>query len=207
MPSVETLGLFVAACLVLILTPGPCLALVTARSATQGTSAGLMAVLGNGVGTLVLGVLVAVGIGGVIAGNPQMLAMIRWAGGAYLAWLAWCALAKALHATPLPDVERASMPRIFRESFVVNLLNPKGVLFYVAFLPQFVTRDGAAVAIQLFGLCVLHMTLMMAVEAMLALSVGRARAWLGASRRVRRLQQGALGTTFAVLALFVAFGK
>lgn len=207
MPSPETLGVFVAACLVLILTPGPCLALVTARSAAQGTGAGLMAVLGNGMGTLVLGVLVAGGIGSILAESPEMLATLRWAGGAYLGWLAWCALAKAFHATPVPDVDRASMPRIFRESFIVNLLNPKGVLFYLAFLPQFVSLDGAPVALQLLGLSALHMTLMMSIEALLALSVGRARAWLGASRRVRRLQQGALGTTFALLALFVAFGK
>lgn len=206
MPSPETFLAFVAACLVLIIMPGPCLALVTARSATQGTAAGLAAVVGNGAGTLVLGGAVAVGVAGLVAGSPTVLVALRVAGAAYLAFLAWQVLSKAMHPTPLPTVASIGTLGIVRQSFLVNLLNPKGVVFYLAFLPQFAVGSTVPVGLQVLVLCALHITLMMTIEACLALSVGRARAWLDAGPRMRRVQQGALGATFAAVAVAVAVG-
>ena len=124
-PSAANLSLFVSATLVLLLVPGPAVLYIFARSVEQGRSAGLVSILGIHTATLVHVVAAAVGLSALLASSALAFSVVKYAGAAYLIWLG---LKKLLGSSDIPDVEgglpkRSSM-RIFREGFIVNLLNP-----------------------------------------------------------------------------------
>ncbi|AWD22665.1 LysE family translocator [Fuscovulum blasticum] len=131
-----TLAAFIPAGLALNLTPGADMMFVLAQGLRGGPRAGMMANLGIAAGCLVHVAVAALGLAALLKAHPAAFEAIRWAGVAYLLWLA----VKSLRAGPARPgaVAAASLPRIFREALVVNLLNPKVALFILAFLPQFV---------------------------------------------------------------------
>jgi threonine/homoserine/homoserine lactone efflux protein len=142
-----------AASLALNLTPGPDMLYVLGRASTQGRKTGVVAALGVGAGTLFHIAAVALGLAAVVARSPGAVTAIRFAGAAYLAWLG----VSAWRATPATAgrMDRGAMAlgAIFMEGMLTNLLNPKVALFFLAFLPQFVSPDAkhAAAEIVLLG--------------------------------------------------------
>lgn len=133
--EITTIATFLVACLVLALTPGADMMFTIASGATGGPRVGAAAAVGISTGALVHSVFAAVGLAALIAAHPLAYETIRWVGVAYLTFLAvqmWRAD---------PRVERvagaALMRRAFRRGFLTNILNPKVVLFVLAFLPQF----------------------------------------------------------------------
>jgi threonine/homoserine/homoserine lactone efflux protein len=141
-PGVHDLALFVAAGLLLNITPGADLALIGARSAAQGFRSGAAAALGVGAGCFVHVAAAALGLSAVIAGSATAFTVLRWLGAAYLVWLGIGLLrgaaAAAAAAAPLPA---ANAWRSFAQGFLTNALNPKVALFFLAFLPQFIDAD------------------------------------------------------------------
>ena len=142
MPDPSTILLFVTASVVLLVIPGPTIALVIARSLSRGRRVALPLVLGVGLGDLVAASLSLAGAGALLAASATAFAAVKWAGAAYLIWLG----VRLFRAEPVaPDgsvhagaVPGADAPAAFRDGFLVTLLNPKGILFFVAFVPQFV---------------------------------------------------------------------
>ncbi|MFF5113155.1 LysE family translocator [Streptosporangium sp. NPDC000509] len=148
MVSPSTLLIFSVASLALVLVPGPNHIYIIARAVSQGRAAGMASALGVEVGTLVHIAAAAAGLSYVIAQSATLFNVIKWAGVAYLVYLGIRALTSrqefASRETP-PQPLRA----IFLEGVVVNVLNPKVILFFLAFLPQFVEPEAGAVPLQI----------------------------------------------------------
>ena len=139
----EALLPFIFASFAIEATPGPNMAYLIVLAATEGRRAGYAAVAGVALGLLIVGLLAALGLAAVITASPLLFQILRWGGVAYLLWLAW----DTWHEErPESDVFTGRGTRYFRRGLVVNLLNPKAAVFYIAMLPQFVTPDAPIMA-------------------------------------------------------------
>jgi len=139
MPEIATLGLFLAACLVLFIVPGPAVIYIVTRGITQGRRSGFVSVAGIHLASLVhIGAAVA-GLSALIAASATAFTVVKLAGAGYLVFLGLqTLLAKEVTTDPSNLQRLASNRRVFWQGFVVNLLNPKTALFFLAFVPQFI---------------------------------------------------------------------
>ena len=140
MPDLSTFLLFVTASVVLLVIPGPTIALVIARSLTEGRSVALPLVLGVGLGDLVAASLALAGAGALLAASATAFTAVKVMGALYLIWLG-LRLALSEPSAPQAGALPANGRGAFRDGFLVTLLNPKGILFFVAFVPQFIAPD------------------------------------------------------------------
>lgn len=176
---------FVVVAVVLIVVPGPSVLFVVTRSLTLGRSAGVATVLGNTAGVYVQVVAVAFGLGALVQESIAVFTAVKLAGAAYLVHLGVQAfrhrrsLAEALHA----PVERKVPRRILADGFLVGMLNPKAIVFFVAVLPQFVDRAAGSVPVQLLALGAIFCAIAVICDSLWALLAGAARSWLVASPR------------------------
>ncbi|MFG1625653.1 LysE family translocator [Kribbella sp. NPDC049227] len=131
---------FAGATVVLVGMPGPNNLYISLRSLTQGRRAGVVSALAIETGTLVYIVVAALGLATLVKASPTLFTAITLTGALYLALLG-VKMLKAPTTEPHGGVPPAPLGRIFRDGIVVNLLNPKAALFFLAFLPQFTTRD------------------------------------------------------------------
>jgi threonine/homoserine/homoserine lactone efflux protein len=205
-PSASHLALFVSAALVLLLVPGPAVLYIFARSAAHGRRAGLVSILGIHVATLVHVAAAALGLSAILASSALAFSLIKYAGAAYLVWLG---LRKLFGRSEIADADvsaqAASHWRLFRDGFIVNLLNPKTALFFLAFLPQFVEVERGHVAVQIACLGLLFAALGSITDGCYALAAGtmghwlrRNRAYLAAERYVSGVFFIGLGVTAAL---------
>ena len=131
---------FLAAAVLLTLAPGPDNLLVLALGMARGSRAGVAFGLGCALGCLNHTLLAALGVSALIAASPFWFNLLHWLGGAYLLWLGWQALRSSGVALMRPLADAEARPwQLFRRGLLANALNPKVVLFFLAFLPQFVT--------------------------------------------------------------------
>ena len=141
MPDLATIALFVTASTVLLVVPGPTIALVVARSLSGGRRVALPLVLGVGLGDLVAATVALAGAGALLAASATAFTVVKVIGALYLVWLG----VTLFMAEPIPpDAEpsRTSGWAAFRDGFLVTVFNPKGIVFFVAFVPQFIRADG-----------------------------------------------------------------
>ena len=144
--SSATLAAFAAASLVLSVTPGPGVLYVVTRTLAQGRRAGLASVAGVALGNFGNAVGASIGLAALFAVSALAFTIVKWTGTAYLLWLGIQAL-RSPRTKPV-DSPRFDAPRlapIFRDGFLVALLNPKTALFFAAFLPQFIDPAGSAI--------------------------------------------------------------
>ena len=150
LPELPRLLTFALASLALNITPGADMTFVVAASARGGARGGIAAALGVGAGSLVHLVAAVVGLSALIASSQAAFTVLKWAGAAYLVYVAFSML-RSGGAGP-PRAEAAPLPRsdaaLFRSGALVNILNPKVGLFFLAFLPQFVDPAPALAAVQ-----------------------------------------------------------
>lgn len=155
---------FLAAALLLDLAPGPDLAFILGHTARSGRRHGTAAMLGIWVGVLCHITLAAVGLSAIIAASAQAFAVVKWIGVAYLFWLGLQALrSKGGSFTAQPPTAAAGLRRVFGQGILVNLLNPKVAIFFLAFLPQFVVTGAGPIWLQLL----VHGVLIIAIAAMI----------------------------------------
>jgi threonine/homoserine/homoserine lactone efflux protein len=188
MPGVHDFWLFVAAGLLLNVTPGADTLYIVSRSAAQGSRAGAVAALGIGAGCVVHALAAALGLSAIIATSAAAFALVKWVGAAYLVWLGISLLASRRAPSIGPAAAPASLGSVFAQGFLTNLLNPKVALFFLAFLPQFVEPEATRKALTLLLLGVVfnvNGTLWNLFVAWTAAGVGRrfrvpgpAAAWL-----------------------------
>jgi threonine/homoserine/homoserine lactone efflux protein len=142
MIDLQLFAVFMVGAVALNLTPGPDMTLVLAQSAGRGVRAGLAAALGIGVGALFHMALAAFGLAALLAASPLAFDTVRYAGAAYLVWIAWSLIRSPRAAGPTDDsAAEALTARAFRQGVITNVLNPKVALFFMAYLPQFVNPD------------------------------------------------------------------
>jgi threonine/homoserine/homoserine lactone efflux protein len=138
MPELSALLAFCVAAIVLFVVPGPVVLYVVTRSVAQGRRAGLVSVAGVHLGSLVHIAAAVAGLSAVLARSATAFTIVKWAGAAYLVILGIRALAERTgQAGGAPVVRVVSLSTVFRQGFVVNLLNPKTAVFFLAFVPQF----------------------------------------------------------------------
>jgi threonine/homoserine/homoserine lactone efflux protein len=198
------LGLFLMAALVLLLTPGPAVLYVVTRSIDEGRRAGLTSVLGVHVGTLVHVMAAALGLSALLAASAAAFTAVKFLGAAYLVYLGLRRLLD--RSTPAPSSTPAAprLRRAFVDGVVVNVLNPKTALFFLAFLPQFVDASRGAVGGQVLTLGALFVALGLITDGLYALAAGTAGAWLRGHPRVRRSERWISGTMYIGLGLVAA---
>jgi len=204
-PSPQTLLLFAAACLGLLVSPGPNMALVVSQGLAYGPRGGVAVAAGIVIADLVLTCLVVAGVAAMLAAWPESLDVLRFAGAAYLMWLARKSLRRR-HGVDLPAAEPRTTGAIVRLSVFTSLLNPKALLFFMVFLPQFVEPARGGVTAQLAVLGVVLATIAFVFHALLGVASARARHWaMGQGTRVKwldRLQAFVfLGLAFRLLLL------
>lgn len=190
MPDISTLAVFAAATLALLLVPGPAVTYIITRSVAQGRTAGLVSVLGIHAGSVVHVVAAALGITALLAASATAFTIVKYLGAAYLIYLG---VRKLLERAPLEtgEVRIASHRRLFTEGFVVNVLNPKTAVFFLAFLPQFADPARGPVAPQIILLGVVWILLGMASDGGYALLAAALSGRIRRSRRAaRRLDVG-----------------
>jgi threonine/homoserine/homoserine lactone efflux protein len=201
-PSASTLAAFAAAAFVLIAVPGPNMIYLVARSLTEGPRAGLLSALGIETGTLVHTAAAAVGLSALLASSATAFAVVKYAGAAYLVYLG---IRRLLTRDPPPGTSAPAQPlaKLFRQGVIVNVLNPKTAVFFLAFLPQFVDPDGTVwTQVVVFGIAFVLLGLV--TDGAYALAAGSLGAWM---RRSRRAFRYASGTVFVGLGTVTAFAK
>ena len=177
-PDLAGLGLFVLAALVLLLTPGPAVLYIVARSIDQGRRAGLVSMLGVHAGTLVHIAAAAAGVSALLAASATAFSAVKYLGAAYLVYLGVRRiLARAPTVGDGPARERR-LRRAFLDGVVVNVLNPKTALFFLAFLPQFVDVSRGHVGTQILVLGGIFVALGLITDGGFALTAGTAAQWL-----------------------------
>jgi len=205
MIDLSTLALFSGACLALTITPGPDMLLIASRSVSQGGHAGFATLAGIQAGTYCHALAAAFGLSQLFVAVPLAYDAVRFAGAAYLLYLAWKTFrsdATALSAVASP--RRHSTAAIFRQGLTTNLLNPKMALFVLALFPQFVRPEHGSIAVQILVLATVLNLIGLVVNGAVILSASRLRQRISARRRPSKVPQYLLGSVFVGLAARLA---
>ena len=204
LPPLPLFSAFLAASLLLAVTPGPGVFYIVTRSLSQGRAAGLASVAGVALGNLGNALGAALGLAALFAASSVAFLIVKYAGAAYLIYLgvqAWRRPPVALQDSA-PTV--APLHRIFRAGFFVALLNPKTTLFFAAFLPQFLTVPSLAV-MQTLMLGTIFVLLAALTDSAYALSAGSVRPWLLKRASMGRIGQRLVGSAYIGMGLMTAF--
>lgn len=207
MVDLPTLALFGMAALALTMTPGPDMLLIASRSASQGRAAGFATLAGIQAGTYCHALAAAFGLSQLFLIVPHAYDAVRYAGAAYLLYLAWKTVRSGA-ATIAPEVGGSRYPvgTMFRQGLLTNLLNPKMALFVLALFPQFVQPEAGSVALQILVLATVLNAIGLVVNGAVILGASRlGRIFAGRGSRFRRLPHYFLGAVFAGLAARLAF--
>lgn len=171
--SIEIYLAYIVACAVILIIPGPTILLVVTYALREGRRAALWTIMGVGLGDLTALVVSLAGLGALLAASAELFTIVKWLGAAYLVYLGiklWRAPAPA--TDPLQPAPTLSGTSMLSQAWLVTALNPKGIVFFVAFLPQFVD-PAAAVAPQLTLLSATFLVLALANAAGYALAAER----------------------------------
>ena len=182
---------FAAATAILILIPGPIVALIVSNAVTYGTRFGLLTILGSGLAMVLHMIVITFGMSAALGALGHWFELLRWAGVAYLVYLGIQALrAPAIDLTKIRPQPKSARNIVFR-GFLVALSNPKTLAFYGAFFPQFISPD-LALAPQLAVLCVTFVVIGVAIDSLWALLAGRLRRLLAMHGKWRNRITGGL---------------
>lgn len=203
MPPASTVGLFSVAAFVLLVIPGPSVMYVVTRSVEQGRRAGLVSVLGLHTGTLVHIAAAATGLSALLLASATLFDVVKIAGAGYLVLLGASRLLRRVEPQQR-SLERASLARVYGQGFVVNLLNPKTALFFVAFFPQFVTSGQGPVALQILFLGAVFVLLGLLSDSTYALVSGTLAGWIRTRANTRPPRRQWSGLVFIALGVFAA---
>ncbi|MFA6154907.1 LysE family translocator [Mesorhizobium sp.] len=201
-PDTATLIQFAIATVILAITPGPDMTLFVSRTLSQGRATGFASMAGALCGTLVHTTLVVGGVSALIVASPMAFLVLKVFGAGYLVFLAWQAIAKGSAFSPEKKTgPRISLLRSWAAGLGVNLLNPKIILFFMTFLPQFVDVHDPHAPGKLFFLGLMFIVLSIPVTAPMVLAAERFSAAMKASPRVTRVVDYLFAGVFSAFAL------
>ena len=198
LPEASSLALFLAAALALLVTPGPAVLYIVARSIDQGRVAGFVSVLGIALGALPHVVGAAFGLSTLLVQSAFAFSAVKTAGALYLIYLGGQRLRSAFRPVEI-EVRREPMRRVFFDGFWVNLLNPKTAMFFLAFLPQFVDPSRGSIAAQIVVLGLIFIAMGIASDGVYALLAGSLSGWLRGHARFWRAQSYLTGGVYLTL--------
>lgn len=206
LPTLATLLAFTAASLLLAMTPGPDMTLSISRALSQGRGPALYVVIGTSLGIVVHTLLVAFGVSALITASPTAFLILKTGGAAYLLWLAVQAIRFGSNLT----VRAATGPRgtalnNISTGFWVNLLNPKVIIFFMTFLPQFISAGDPDVTGKLIVLGLLFIAIGMPVNMTVILAADKLAVWLQRNPKILRGIDYTFAGVFSVFAAKILF--
>jgi threonine/homoserine/homoserine lactone efflux protein len=211
MPHLTSLLGFALVSFGMVLTPGPNMIYLISRSITQGATAGLISLGGVALGFVFYMLCAAFGITALLFAVPYAYDALRFAGAAYLLWLAWQAL-KPNGRSPFQvrqhqvrELKSDGPRKLFAMGFFTNLLNPKIAMLYLALLPQFIDPTEGSVLTQSLALGLTQTVISVSVNAAIAMAAGSIALFLGARPSWLLIQRWLMGTVLAGLAMRMAF--
>jgi threonine/homoserine/homoserine lactone efflux protein len=205
MIPLHQLLLFAGAALLMVLTPGPNMIYLLSRSISQGRQAGVISLFGVIAGFLVHMFAAAAGVTALFLAVPLAYEALKWAGAAYLLWLAW----QAVRPGARSPFEARDLPfdppaRLFLMGFLTNVLNPKIALFYLAILPQFVSPQQGSMFVQSIVLGLTQIAVSFSVNLLIALSAAGIAAWFSRKPAWLAVQRYFMGFVLGALAVRLA---
>ena len=206
MPPLAELGLFVVAALLLLITPGPAVLYIVTRSVDQGRRAGVVSVLGVHAGTLVHVAAAAAGLSAILMASATAFGVVKYLGAAYLIYLGIRRLLDRAGGMATTGQPPRPLRRAFLDGFVVNVLNPKTALFFLAFLPQFADVGRGQVGLQVLGLGLVFVGLGLITDGCYALGAGSAAHWLRGRPRFLASERWVSGGMYIGLGVAAAVG-
>ena len=206
MPDRGAFLVFALASLALAIVPGPAVLYIVAQSVQGGRRAGVVSALGVSTGGMVHVAAAVIGLSAVLAASATAFTIVKIAGAVYLVWLGIRTLLSRDDSIAGRRAE-PTMARTYRQGVIVNVLNPKTALFFLAFLPQFVDPDRGAVAVQILVLGLLFVVLAVISDAVWALAAGTASHRLRGSPRFHAARRYVSGTVFVGLGALTAAAK
>jgi threonine/homoserine/homoserine lactone efflux protein len=212
MPDLTQFALYVAAALVLAVTPGPGIFYVAARTLAGGRAEGVASSFGTGLGGMAHVVAGSLGVSAVVLASAELFTALKLVGAAYLVWLGLRTVQAARREAAMALNGGAAAPpigprRAFREGVLVEALNPKTAAFFLAFVPQFVDPAAGHVAVQFVVLGTVSVALNTLADIVVAFAASGIRS--GAAARpafVRRLREGS-GAAMVALGVGLALAK
>jgi threonine/homoserine/homoserine lactone efflux protein len=204
MPDLTHLPLFLLASAILLLTPGPAVLYIIARSVDQGRRAGLVSVCGIEVGNFMHAIAATLGLSALLLSSALAFTIVKYLGAAYLIYLGLRKLFTPEAIQAPSNRQPQSLRRIFSQGVVVATLNPKTALFFVAFLPQFVDPSQDAIAGQMLWLGCIFILLAVISDSLYALLAGTVGQWLKGSRSTGRAERYVVGSMYIGLGVTAA---
>ncbi|WP_216215143.1 LysE family translocator [Amycolatopsis aidingensis] len=206
MIDLDSYLLFLGAVLLICVVPGADMVYIVTNAVSQGVRAGLLASVGMSVGMLVHTTAVVLGLATLVSSSPIAYDVLRYAGAVYLGYLGVRTLIDSWRAggTQLTTGERLPLSTVFQRAIITNVLNPKIVVFYLAFLPQFVRPEQGNSTMQLLVLGVTFVIMGLLVDSVVALASGRVGDWLRKDDRTEKWLNRLAGVVFLGLAAKVA---
>ena len=198
------LALFLVTAFVILVTPGPAVLYIVARSVDQGRLAGIVSTFGVGLGALVHVAAAAFGVSALLAASAAAFAILKYAGAAYLVYLGIRRLMDKEPVSRRAQGRPQPLSRIFWQGVVVNVLNPKTALFFLAFLPQFIDVSLGRATLQMLSLGVIYVAMGLLSDGTWALLAGSAGKWLKEHVGVLRIQRYVTGSVFIGLGVAMA---
>jgi threonine/homoserine/homoserine lactone efflux protein len=204
MPTIPTFALYVVTAVIVLIIPGPAVLYIVSQGVRHGRRVGVTAVLGVHMGSLVQVIGAVAGLSWLLVSSSLAFTVVKYAGAAYLIYLGVRKLLSRGEVEFGAAAPAKSKARLFREGALVNVLNPKLALFFLAFLPQFVDPARGAIPIQtaIFGLTFVLIGL--CTDSTYALLAGTVGPWLRRSTRFLRGERYVVGGTFIGLGVVAA---
>jgi len=199
---------YLIATILIILAPGPSVLFTIARAVAWGRVAAIATVIGNAFGMFLVSVLVAFGLGPLLQSSKLFYNSIQWAGGAYLIYLGFSAIAASRVDAQGMQKTEGSKPSFFtslKNGFWVGVLNPKSIVFFAAILPQFVDQEKNNVTAQLLLLGAIFATIALISDGSYGLLAGTVRSWLAGDVKRLIFMRRFGGVVMIGLGLFTIF--
>ena len=207
-PSLPTLIAFTIAILLLAVTPGPDMTLWISRSLREGRAAGFMTLVGTNIGITVHTMLVAFGVAALIVASPTAFMILKTGGAAYMVWLAIQAIRKGTDFVMVKSTgekAQASLKSALLNGIWVNLLNPKVIIFFMTFLPQFVSATDPHVTGKLIFLGIWSIIVALPIGIGIVVTADILSAWLQRNRKVLRGLDYTIAGVFSLFAVKIFF--
>jgi threonine/homoserine/homoserine lactone efflux protein len=207
LPSLPVLAAFAFASAVLALTPGPDMTLFLSKTVSQSRTAGIAAFAGATSGLVIHSCLAAIGLSALLAASATAFTVLKIAGAAYLAWLAVDAIRNGSSFALTREAERERIGTVYLKGLAIDLLNPKVIVFFVTFLPQFVSPDDPHPAAKLLFLGLIFVVVSIPTCLPLIFFADRIAGWLKRSRWATRAVDYLFATVLGAFAVRLLFSE
>ena len=207
MPTVPTLLTFALAATLLIIVPGPNVIYIITRGIEQGRTAAIVSSLGVQTGMFVHIAAAMLGLSALVASSEPVFHAVKYAGAAYLIWMGWKSIRSVPTDLSVPgNLRRLPLGRLYAQGMIINVLNPKVGLFFLAFLPQFIDPARGGATTQVLALGLVFVTIALVSDGVYAMASGAIGDVLKRRAALARQRNRFSGAIYILLGAFAALG-